>query len=237
MERKETSFLSDPEWMNSPWDSMPKGPFDRLVDLILKALDLGKRGDRISKEPPEIQLTMGDVLLRDCRELDREIETFYESLKEEVQGPLYWPIWPNGDKTQGVPVRYEFANITIAGTVIMKWALSLMLHSGLCWLSALLDYLKQQNRQAEDNVPIRAFELSQRSGFITMARDILLSVEYCIRDVRGGVRPTAIMAPLGIVVDVLRDWPPYQSEYQSARQALQHISKLGFRMVWPPHGE
>ena len=238
MERKEASFLSQKAWMELPWTSTPKSSFDQLLDLVLKAPDMIRRGSVIGNEPPEIQHKLADELFKDCLELDAQLELFYQSLSEGTNGPLHWLVLSEMNGLWKSPWRFEFLDSNVAATVILNWACSLMVRSGLCHLHAVLEFFQQQSSPSlELQIDYQAFDISRRRNFNDVAQNILLSVEYCLQKDAYGMRAPAILAPLAIAIDTLRDWPHCQEEYQAARRALQHAAGLGFKMAWPPVGE
>ncbi|MCJ1331648.1 hypothetical protein MMC10_008339 [Thelotrema lepadinum] len=238
MERKESSFLGQKDWMELPWTSTPKRSFDQLLDLILQAPEMIRRGSDIGNAPPETQLKLAGELFKDCLELDAQLELFHNSLSEGSSNPLYWPVLSEEAELWKSPWRYEFVDPSIAGTIILKWACSLMVRSGICHLHALLEFFQQQaNPSMEFEIDIQAFDITHLRNFKEAAQNILLSVEYCLRKDTHGTRIPVILAPLALTIDTLRDWPHCQEEYQAARRALQHTAGLGFKMAWPPVGE
>ena len=237
MERKEKTFLSQTEWMELPWKSTPKGSFDQLLDLVLKAPDMIRRGSVIGNELPEIQPRLAVELFKDCLELDAQLELFHQSLSEGADGPLYWSVLSEMNGLWKSPWRFEFVDPNIAATVILRWACSMMVRSGLCHLHAVLEFFKQQSPSLDLQVDKHALDISRLRNYKDVAQNILLSVEYCLQKDTYGMRAPAILAPLAIAIDTLRDWPHCQEEYQAARRALQHAAGLGFKMAWPPVGE
>ncbi|KAI9692671.1 MAG: hypothetical protein M1820_009465 [Bogoriella megaspora] len=236
MELKEHSFLSESVWRSLPWQNSVKGPFDRLVDIVLPAPEILRQAEGLGSESPEQQWRIANELIEQCLGTEAQFELFYRSLDEETPGLLHWPA-DSVRSPQTPPVIFEFPNITIAAAVITYWAFLFMVRSGLCRLAALLDQLKHHlfplSAEPEYKFRARTTDLDPQIGFITLARNILSSVEYCSMEDSGGVRVAVILAPLGIVADTLRDWPQFQAEYVQARQALDRVSKLGFKIVQP----
>ena len=235
MERKESSFMARKEWLELPWRSVQKSAFDRLLDLVLQAPALIRRGEDIGKAGPDCQGTLAAQLFNDCLELDRQLEEFYGSIIEEADRPIFWPVPSNQDQPWMPRLRYEFIEYDVATTVILKWACSLMVRSGLCALPGLLTYFTQVGALPEtENVDIT---MSDIRDLPKLAQNILQAGEYCLDKESNGLRAPAICAPLAITIETLREWPHCQNQYQSARQALQFASSLGFKMLWPPISE
>ncbi|KAK9482956.1 hypothetical protein V1527DRAFT_310991 [Lipomyces starkeyi] len=117
----------------------------------------------------------------------------------------------------------------MANTVVIYWAISTMLWPGLCRLYQLISSTKLDRNPCSsgdsnyddiysctDEVRtldspefymIQLLPLEHRVDFVTMARNVAQSVEYCMKDEMLGVRTFIGDRPAEYVIYTLREYP------------------------------
>jgi hypothetical protein len=110
-----------------------------------------ERGDALAGLPGPIAMREAADMLDHCWKLDALLQEFYAELEASHPGPLYWPQFSNRDNPADdpelgkvFPVAFHFSNLKMAQTLIMYWAVLLMLYQGLNDLHGLVYMLKQQ---------------------------------------------------------------------------------------------
>lgn len=254
LERHQPTYLSSPEWTTLPWSGVTKTPFDKLVDFLSIAPDIFRQVDELQNISP--QSFLGELLpiIKRCWQLDADVEAFYRDLQESYVGPLYWPEFATqashlDDSNTGklFPIAFKFNDLTTANTLMLYWALSTMLWSGMYQLYALVESIMPavQNAELETEAPLPTDDivnsiilsikklppLEHRADFIVVARNVCQSVEYCRQESLLGFGLLTVPALLSIVIETLKPYPQYQQEVLWGNDMMRKIRDGGLRIL------
>lgn len=257
---RKSTFLADPLWKTVPFSTHPKTPIDRLVDLLLEAPGILAKADRFDAlKSPVLRLWSALDMFEYCYNLGIQMRSFYVELEAAHPGTtLYWEQSPlntqirvverNHEEQMLLGSDFEFTNIQIASVLMLYWATTTMLHSGMCHIHEFLTQVRNQLsdeqlaeltvfKQPEQNGYMdlsRLPPLGDQRNFVLDARKVFRSVEFCLRDCLSAQHDfglSAVTAPLQIVVDTLKDWPFYETEVRWGYRALLYVQQRGVRMV------
>ncbi|KAL2136309.1 hypothetical protein VTI74DRAFT_4343 [Chaetomium olivicolor] len=87
------TFLSEPQWITTPFEHHPKSPLDRLVDVLVQVPDLLARADRILAQDHTLaRRLMAQDLLNNCLDVEGSFAAWYSSLERSgsQRQPLFW---------------------------------------------------------------------------------------------------------------------------------------------------
>lgn len=269
MEMRQPNFLSEPRWMEGPWKDSPKRLLDRLVDCLALAPGIFKQSDDFRNLRSRRLLESALDIARQCWQLDAALQSIYDDLERETPGPLYWSVLseddnPADDPEHGkvFPVAYQFPDLKMASTLMMYWAITVMLWSGMCGLYQFIATIEVDALDAyclgypnclrepdsachcADLIMTSAgslrFDLSRlpplghRTDFLSPARNVCQAVEYCLKNsvLMGGA--FVVSAPLNIVFDTVKHDTRFARETAWMRAALEKVQKRGLRILKYP---
>lgn len=202
---RRASTFAQPQWRSSPYRKHVKGPDQKLYDIGSELSAIIAEADKSKSMSNDQAFTSKRLtLLEQCRKLNGEIDTWFESLKDEIPPPHYWPEFSNlqnpvddYEDRKTYPVSFRFPNLFIAKVLLDYWALSIILHSTIFQLykSLMGETRPRPNRpehpadgwraQARANLPesytIPPPKVVQTPGMIrSLADNIAQSMEYCL---------------------------------------------------------
>jgi hypothetical protein len=257
--------LTEPEWMDIPWDKRPKSPMDRLTDFIAQAPGIFGITDQFSKMDPISILVTALSIIDKCWQMDAELEDFYLHLEAGIPGPMYWPKLAtmynpvdHEDKEKGkvIPVAFHFFNLRMATILMLHWANLCMMWHGMTLLyyhvmaavpidrkklytlrdvpaklkegiSPCSDDCACKMANGGDYTPCMArFDMSKirplehRDDFLTPARNVFQSVEFCLQKQMKDMGPSSCATPLAIAIETIRPYPHCQREAQWGRHIM-----------------
>jgi hypothetical protein len=228
--------LSEPPWTEGPWQSVSKGPFHRLLDILVPAPNIFKQADELQNLPPNRVLAAALDLLGRCWKLDSDLRKCYEELEISTSGPLFWREFStattlNDDREldKMFPVAYHFPNLSTANTLLLYWAVLTMLWSGLTQLYGLFRNFRSLGGASFNMDELPPLEL--RTNMIFAVSSICQSVEYCMQDEMIGLGPSSLIAPLSIAAEVLQQYPNYDRERRWAQAALEKVRSKSVRIL------
>ncbi|OCT54613.1 C6 zinc finger domain-containing protein [Cladophialophora carrionii] len=245
LDQGEYSFLRDPLWQEVPWRKMPRTPYDRIYDFLIRAPELRNRGEMLQFLDPHSKLQLATEMIWKCWKMDSELQSVYDSLEACHQGPVCWPELArekdlHGDSEDGMlfPVAFQFPNLSIANTVIIYWAVQVILWHGMWQLYRLLDELKLHFTAAakvgDGHAVSTLFDfppLEHRADFAAPCRNIFQSVEYALQDSLLDQGPKSVACPLRIAYETLRPYPKFKQEIAWAEHAKAMVESRSLRLL------
>ncbi|KAJ9612614.1 hypothetical protein H2200_004211 [Cladophialophora chaetospira] len=251
LDQGEHSFLGDPLWQEVPWRKRPKTPYDRIYDFLTRAPDLRNQGDMLQFMDPHSQLQLATEMIWNCWKMDSELEAVYDSLERSHEGPLFWSELArnktlHGDSRDGVlfPVAFHFANLQVANTVVIYWAVQIILWHGMWQLYRLTAELQVHFAEAaakgEDSAEptsdavstlFKFPPLQHRTDFAAPCRNVFQSVEYSLQEDMLDQGPKCCAAPTRIAYETLRYYPKYSREVAWAETAQELIQKRSMMLL------
>jgi hypothetical protein len=237
--------------MDEPYSEICKSPYDRLIDIVLDAHTLMRMGGATVRSPSPLLKLKGLInLANKCWEFDARFQKFYNELKSEADGPLYWPV-PRPEKGKRraftsklqpalFPVEFHFVDAAVAATLLLYWSCLTALWSGMRRTYEAVDeiarnikaHICDRHGSTEDLSMIPDTSslppLCHRTAFIEAARCVCQSVEYCLQD---DARLPLMLSPLNMVHVVLMDTMQHKAEIMWVREALETVRQRGMSMV------
>jgi hypothetical protein len=219
VQHRET-FLSRREWMERPWQLLPKTPLELLADPLFDVPAILQQLDEVSREANQTILQDGlrDIIAK-CLKVESALRGSYRSFKNSVSGPLYWPelstLESHLDDTRLgklFPVSYHFPTFFVAQVITKYW-------SGMMVVHYLLTYTHNKLAAIQSSKPLTcttntllwpisasnllysaipsALPCREHSDKLkTMVRSICQSVEYFLQDEMGGLGPLTMLLQL-----------------------------------------
>lgn len=260
LERRQSTFLSEPAWQKVPWGNKPKTVYDEVYDFFLRAPFLLREGEMLEHMDPVSQLHLATSMISRCWEMDGDILSLYERMEKSREGPLYWPELArdkslDDDSEDGMlfPVAFNFPNLMIANTVLIFWGVQTMLWHGMFQLYGLMHELRARFASSDTitndngellttlstNIPANCltdgtFELhplGHRTDFWAPGYNVLQSVEYCLNDQTMDQGPKCIAAPLRIVIETLRPYPKHAKAFAWGERAMEKVRSRSLRLL------
>lgn len=212
-----------------------------MIDVLLEAPELYKRAEAVQAvQSPQSQLAECMELVRLCWKLDGELGQFWTDFSTSIPGPMYWPVFsgfskslqPAGKDDSIFPLEFDFVETRIAIVLTLYWAALLVLHSGMSGLyylvGAMISDMAQRDPEFLATLDVEMPPLEHRSNFMVMVQNVCQSVPYCMRD---DMSLPFVIAPLNVVIQVLKQWPGAERELEWARMAIERIRLEGVSMV------
>ena len=236
MEPHHSTYLSDEAWMDGPWRERPKRPMDVLFDHVAQAPAIFNQVQALRSLQPHEVLPATLQIITKCWEMDDKLRIFYDNLESSSLGPLYWPEFSKAESI--FPVAFHFSDLNTANMLMLYWTTLTMLWSGLSKLYELLSSLAQIEMDSGgiyDSSPSYHISLlrplDHRVRYISMARNVCQSVEYCIQDQMLGFGSSTVVAPLTILTETLRDDPNFASEMLWIKETFKTIDAQGIKIL------
>ncbi|RAL10249.1 Zn(II)2Cys6 transcription factor domain-containing protein [Aspergillus homomorphus CBS 101889] len=236
LENHSSSFLFDSPWMNQPWGQTPKTSFTQVVDCLAQAPGILQRVFLLPSLSPNQQAEACFQLIAECWQIDEQLDTIYAAMQDGRSDLLYWPVASSypARSTAGhcenlFPFVFHFADFETAATLILLWAVRVLLWSGLCNLynGMFPDcWMLPANKPVG---PLRA--LGHRREYISMAKNVCQSVEYLMQDGFLLAGPLSVTPALGIVIDSLRYQPGHAAVVAWLRAALDLVRQKGLGVL------
>ncbi|RAK95358.1 Zn(II)2Cys6 transcription factor domain-containing protein [Aspergillus ibericus CBS 121593] len=238
LEHQAPSFLFDPEWMEQPWELIPKTFMTRVVDCLAKSPKILQGVRLLHSLSPERQAGLYHELIRECWQIDEELDMIWYGMQDATPDPLYWPV-PSHMKYAPIdsnvenpfPMVFCFASLECATILILLWAVRVMLWSGLCHLYAGLASLNSSMASTAGSAYPPLPALGHRQDYLSMAHHVCQSTEYILRDEQMLAGPLSVSPALGIVLDTLRDQPRYAREVAWLRAVLSVVRERGLGLL------
>ena len=230
--------MFDSAWMEQPWEVIPKTFMSRVVDCLAKSPKILQGVRLLNGLSPEGQLDLYHDLIRECWQIDEVLDMVWVEMQDATPHSLYWPVpsqmkyASTDDATENpFPVVFCFTSLECATTLILLWAVRVMLWSGLGHLYAGLAILDSSmvSTTAADHPPLPA--LGHRRDYLSMAHHVCQSTEYILQDEQLLAGPLSISPALGIVLDTLRDQPRYAREVAWLRTVLGVVRERGLGLL------
>ena len=252
LKSRQPSYLADPDWVELPWKTISKTPFDQLLDITATLANLFVQASEIEGLESTGLLSAALGVVKHCWKIDDELGRFYENFERENRGSLYWPAFstednPADDAVMGkvFPVAFQFSNLQLAFTCMIYWASSILLWAILSRIYELLGTLQSHNACqlcSEDNgnhdtCNAPHFDTGQvppmepRIDVLAAARNICQSIEYCMQEEMKGVGPAATVIPLLAVIELLANFPQCSRELSWAKSAFARLFQRGYRLM------
>lgn len=256
LDRHQSTYLATPDWLSKPWSTHPKSRLDQVFDFCSLAPEIFQHADKIDGLSPHDALHKMIHLVDRCWKIDAALGQFYTELESNALGPLYWHklarennLPEDVEAGKVFPVAFHFPNLYIATTMMYYWSTLLMLRAGLCGLYQAIASVGLNCREIDcgcvscnDKVPANGFHihrfkmsqllpLGQCLEFPSIAWNICQSVEYCMQETMLSLGPTAVSAPLAIVIDTMKVLPGYDREVSWAKAAVARVTERGLRIL------
>ncbi|OJJ97425.1 hypothetical protein ASPACDRAFT_123294 [Aspergillus aculeatus ATCC 16872] len=236
LENHSSSFLFDAAWMNQPWSQIPKTSFTQVVDCLAQAPGILQRVFLLPSLSSEQQVEACFQLIAECWQIDEKLDTIYAAMQGGRSDPLYWlipstsPPWATTEHTDNLfPFVFHFADMETAATLILLWAVRVLLWSGLCNLYNGMFPNSCMLPAGEPVGPLRA--LGHRREYISMVHHVCQSVEYLMQDDFLLAGPLSVTPALGIVIDSLRYQPRHAAVEAWLRAALDLVRQKGIGVL------
>ncbi|KAE8352207.1 hypothetical protein BDV28DRAFT_149242 [Aspergillus coremiiformis] len=249
LERSETSFLFNSDWMDQPWAATRKTFFDRVIDCFAQAPGILKRVHLIPHLSPNEQINLANELIHECWQIDEKLDLIDDEMQRATREPLYWPVpsqintFDGGRSGKLFPVVFHFTDLGTAATLMLLWAVRVMLWSGLWNSQKLVSIMVISNSSTPETLetgPVsrlipRVVEpfrpLGHREDYLLMAHRVCQSVEYFLHDDLQLAGPLSVSPALGIVLSTLGAEPRHAREVAWIRAALHVVQQKGLRVL------
>ncbi|EEA28691.1 conserved hypothetical protein [Talaromyces marneffei ATCC 18224] len=255
-----------PLWMTMPWKLRPKRAIDRLVDCLCEASTIFQENDRIQRLGPVEKLESWLESLAKCWKMDSTLQDVYKEYETDFPQPMYWSVLSKetnsaDDSIRGkvFPVAYRFPNMTVARSLMLYWAISLLICNGLSLLYqgiASLEFDAGDSHCSNfpecelfyDNMchcrylrlqPLGSYKydishfpsLGHRADPRISISDVCQSIEYCF-DTDIAVWGTwSAGTPLTLVYETVKYLPGLEREVRWMEATLRKLQGRGLRIL------
>ncbi|RDW73414.1 hypothetical protein BP6252_07321 [Coleophoma cylindrospora] len=236
LETCQPNFLTETKWLDHPWKHISKSPADQILDVLAMAPVILTRVHAMSTLDPGSLLSTALEIMDSCRELDSSLRKIYEQLRLGYPGPLYWSEFsktrcPLEDSSLGsskiFPVAFHFPDLRMAKTMMYYWATQAVLWSGMSQLSQLL--LMLQPTSGDDHMS--EIPSDYYDDFISPARNVCQSVEYCTKNDMLSLGTLTAVTPLMLIAVTLKRYPKYEREMKWVDFRLNEMRESGVRIL------
>jgi hypothetical protein len=264
LENKKSNFLSSPLWLEGPWKGRPKRVSDRLIDFLAMGPSIFQQVERFQTLRSKPLLNLVLEIVDHCWAVAKALQEIYEDLERESVGSLYWPTLsehPNAADDPAIgkvfTVAFQFPDLAAARTLMMYWALAVMVWSGMSSLYSFIPTIEVDPADAfcldypdcvdPDSCVCRHLtptasgslqydastlpSLGHRADYLTPARNVCQSVEYCCNTAFPMFGVFSVSTPLIMVFETMRHDPRFASETAWMAATLNTIQNRGLRIL------
>lgn len=239
LELEAPNFLSDPIWMEGPWEFLPKTPVDRVADCMARAPTMLQKSQLMPLVGPQQQVELAQQLIIQGWEIDAALQDVYDDMHMTASGPLYWPVPSQINNPTDVekggklfPVAYHFRDLMTASTLMLYWATRVMLLSGLCRLYQHIETISRGLVDDDDDTFANSLRPPNScTNYVAMAHNVCQSVEYCLQDNFMMSGAFYVTPALSIATGVLKDRPGCAREVAWMRAAMDIVQGKGLRIM------
>ncbi|RMZ86194.1 hypothetical protein DV737_g198, partial [Chaetothyriales sp. CBS 132003] len=185
MDRHQPTFLTEPEWMEVPWQHEPKTIGDRLWDHIAQAPGILNIADKFDFMRPIETLSTALDAIEKCWDMDESMQGLYHILEASVPGPLYWPKLStrsssadDDDLGKVFPVSYEFSSLPTATWSMMYWSALTMMYNGMTLLYGVMQQIPTRRDEVLEHKGANRLLLE---GMPACSSDCICGGDGCLR--------------------------------------------------------
>ncbi|KAI1063844.1 hypothetical protein LB506_005860 [Fusarium annulatum] len=212
--------LAKPTWMEGPWISKSKTMHDRLLDIFLRVPGLLSRARAVTaSQPSQATLNGGLEALMALLALNGELNQWVESY-QYTYPTTHWPELSTASSSTDseelgrlYPVSFQFPSYHIAETMILYWAIQVLIHASISSLYTRstssekdITIFEADDLSPKDNDKISLADIQRildtsdvMSWPETSARYICQSVEYFFQKEFRGMGAGVVLSPLLVV--------------------------------------
>jgi Fungal specific transcription factor domain len=231
--RHRPSFLASGLWMSKPWDLHPKGPLDRVIDILLLAPKVLQTVDRLNNNPRGEALPEFIDIFEYCAQIDTELATFFTHMEDMFESPWYWevPTSRDGDIIPPFSTGFQFCNLDCAHLMTLYWATYLLLLAGVGDLYGCLerDCLASQLDHAIS--PAAESLIAKRNRWYEMSNNVCRSVEYGLRAHHSGAGALRMASSLDIAIAVMKGRKESKNVLSWALKTRKQIGDRWLRLL------
>ncbi|KAJ5443927.1 C6 zinc finger domain-containing protein [Penicillium daleae] len=245
LESHSLSFISSSAWMNYPWEGKLKNPFTQIVDCLAHAPGILQRVHLLAGLDRQEQVDMCDTLINECWHIDERLDVISDKMQQASPDPLYWPVDSrmnllshSKDPRTPFPALFRFVDLETANSLILLWAIRVMLWSGRCNLYRLMDsdypipdpitiqIVSSPSRSRKSLPP-----LGHRRDYVSMVHHVCQSVEYILGEEMLLAGPLSVTPALGIVLESVRGETSCYREVAWLRAAIDVARQRGLGLL------
>ncbi|OGM48028.1 hypothetical protein ABOM_002741 [Aspergillus bombycis] len=246
LECQTPNFLFDSIWIEQPWRGTQKPFFHQVADCLSQAPSILQRVQTLPHLSPDQQAQLIHDLVRECWQIDGSLDRIYDEMHFATSEPLYWLV-PSQSNLCAVtgpcrnlfPVSFCFTDPESATTLILLWAVRVMLWSGLCNLYRIpipeISVDRVVHTSPVNTSTGEIFEplppLGHRLDYPAMVHHVCQSVEYLLQDELLLAGPLSVSLALGIVIDTIREEPRCVQEATWLQTALEVVQRRGLGVL------
>ncbi|RDA91405.1 hypothetical protein CP533_6892 [Ophiocordyceps camponoti-saundersi (nom. inval.)] len=123
-------FLSEQEWMTTPWTGHPKSPLDRLFDVVLRLPSILATADDLLPLPATMTRRIrAQDLLQDCLIIEMHLHEWLQSVTTGAEGQ-HAPYWSQEESGGEIPFAnpYAFRDGLAALMMLYYWMALIPFH-------------------------------------------------------------------------------------------------------------
>lgn len=231
--------------MNYPWEGKLKNPFTQIVDCLAHAPGILQRVHLLAGLDRQEQVDMCDTLINECWHIDERLDVISDEMQQASPDPLYWPVDSrmnllshSKDPRTPFPAVFRFVDLETANSLILLWAIRVMLWSGLCNLYRLKDsgypvpdpvttQMVSSTSRSRKSLP----PLGHRRDYVSMVHHVCQSVEYILAEEMLLAGPLSVTPALGIVLESVRGETSCYREVAWLRAAIDVARQRGLGLL------
>ena len=222
---RSSSFLNAGEWLTIPWQEAPKDVYQQLYDKGFALGALLEDIDQVGTIGSDTDITVLSNLLQRAAAIDRNLDDWYERIREESPHPLYWHVQPSApcsriSSSSSSQIRepsrhspFTFHTARLACIVVTSWALKLALSVNIALLCKSIISTHTSVRISGINdfdLRSQAHCLLPKHGDphrMKLATNIMRSMPYTLNDNMGLWGPQKSLFALRVALAALRGHP------------------------------
>ena len=202
------------------------------IPPIMESLDYLAINKNISAERATLT-----HLLQTCSSLDDRLLVWYEDLRKQVQGPLYWSLplvarSPADDPVLGpiFPAAFHFPRLSVTQLLLLYWSTQILLYRTIQDIRRKMrSYASKLNVMKESTLLVISSDGDEycpnhawpsNDSIAVLARNICQSFEYCYRSKSGTLGPQSTVFPLWVAQD-------FYASQSDRRRELAWCAEIG----------
>ena len=163
-------------------------------------------------------------------DIDAELESFYNDLHARTTCPIFWEIHTSevftpDDIGHSGSSHLAFVDHKTASLLTLYWSIATMVWSALEGIHAGLIQTYAFQSLSDSPRTARFMDLAPKRHWLSLVRNILRSVDYCMSVTTDSPGPPGIGLALEIIIDIMRPKPWCQDEYEKAVDARHEMGK------------
>ena len=234
IQKRRTTYLSDPEWTGLTWKEGSIGIDSELFDIMATVPLILEQADQFQDREHE-SIHSASYIVGRLWMLDTRLKLFYERLELNSGRLLYSSeastMFAESEIGNVFPAAFHFRDLQTAHICELYWIVSMVLWSTM---TDVYKYIQSDCHDKGETLKCQRNHLpplEHRIDTRPLARNICQSIEYCIQEDMKSLGAGTTLIPLNFAAATFKDDPSCTRELNWVSAAMRKAEQRGFRIM------